>query len=40
LKDYLPFADAFIVGSHFKQDGHWAHPLDSDRIRRLLDVLA
>ncbi|NCA82577.1 MAG: BtpA/SgcQ family protein [Opitutae bacterium] len=40
LKTYLPLADAFIVGSHFKQDGHWANPLDPARIRRLLDALA
>lgn len=39
LKTYLPLADAFIVGSHFKQDGHWANPLDPARIRRLLDTL-
>ena len=39
LKTYLPLADAFIVGSHFKRDGHWANPLDPDRIRRLLDGL-
>ncbi len=39
LKTYLPLADAFIVGSHFKKDGHWANPLDPDRIRRLLDAL-
>lgn len=39
LSDYLPFADAFIVGSAFKQDGHWANALDPDRIRRLLDAL-
>ena len=40
LKTYLPLADAFIVGSHFKKAGHWANPLDPARIRRLLDVLA
>ncbi len=39
LKTYLPLADAFIVGSHFKRDGHWANPLDPARIRRLLDAL-
>ena len=39
LKTYLPLADAFIVGSHFKQDGHWANPLDPERIRRLLRAL-
>jgi uncharacterized protein len=40
LKTYLPLADAFIVGSHFKQAGYWANPLDPARIRRLLEVLA
>ena len=38
-KDYLPLADAFIVGSHFKRDGYWENPLDPARIRRLLDQL-
>ena len=40
LKDYLPIADAFIVGSYFKRAGQWENPLDPARIRRLLDVLA
>lgn len=40
LPQYRPYADAFIVGSSFKQSGYWANPLDPDRIRRLLDVLA
>ena len=40
LKSYLPIADAFIVGSHFKKDGYWENPLDPVRIRRLLDALA
>lgn len=39
IRNYLPFADAFIVGSSFKKDGHWANPPDPDRIRRFLDVL-
>lgn len=39
LSQYLPFADAFIVGSAFKQDGHWANALDPERIRRLLEAL-
>ena len=34
LKTYLPLADAFIVGSHFKRDGYWENPLDPARIRR------
>ena len=40
LKTYLPFADAFIVGSHFKRDGYWENPLDPGRIRGLLAALA
>ena len=39
LETYLPIADAFIVGSHFKKDGYWENPLAPARIRRLLDVL-
>lgn len=39
MKDFLPIADAFIVGSHFKKDGYWENPLDPSRIRRLLDQL-
>ncbi len=40
LATYLPLADAFIVGSHFKKDGYWANPLDPARIHRLLDTLS
>ena len=39
LKDYLPIADAFIVGSYFKRAGQWENPLDPGRIHRLLDQL-
>jgi uncharacterized protein len=39
LQSYLPLADAFIVGSYFKHDGHWQNPLDPARIRRLLAAL-
>ena len=39
LKDYLPIADAFIVGSYFKRAGYWENPLDPGRIHRLLDQL-
>ena len=39
LQEYLPVADAFIVGSYFKRAGHWENPLDPGRIHRLLDRL-
>ena len=38
-KDYLPIADAFIVGSYFKRAGQWENPLDPGRIHRLLDQI-
>ncbi len=34
---YLPHADALIVGSHFKESGHWAQPVDKDRVKRFMD---
>ena len=40
LKTYLPLADSFIVGSHFKKNSYWENPLDPARIRRLLDALS
>ncbi len=33
---YLPLADAFIVGSFFKQGGRWAGELDARRVEALL----
>ena len=39
VKDYLPIADAFIVGSYCKRAGQWETPLDPGRIHRLLDQL-
>lgn len=32
VEDYLSRCDAVIVGSWFKQKGHWANDLDPDRI--------
>jgi membrane complex biogenesis BtpA family protein len=31
--DYLAIADALIVGSYFKQGGHWSQPVDFERVR-------
>src|ERR1041384_2699640 len=28
IADFYPHADGFIIGSHFKTDGHWAKPVD------------
>ncbi len=29
---FHPTADGFIIGSHFKHDGHWANPVDAQRV--------
>ncbi len=34
-----PHADALIVGSYLKKDGHWAGDLDSARIAKLVSAL-
>jgi membrane complex biogenesis BtpA family protein len=35
--DLLAYADALIVGSWYKRDGHWANRPDPDRARRLVE---
>ena len=40
IRDYLPHSDALIIGSSFKQNGHWANPLDPARIRQIMDALS
>ncbi len=38
LADYAPLADAFIVGSVFKEKGRWNAPLDRRRIDAFLQA--
>jgi membrane complex biogenesis BtpA family protein len=33
LSAFFPVADGFIVGSHFKEGGHWSHRVDRKRVR-------
>ena len=33
---YLPIADALIIGSYFKKEGHWQNEPDAERIKRLM----
>jgi membrane complex biogenesis BtpA family protein len=37
IGDHWHAADGFIIGSAFKQDGVWRHPLDPARVRELVD---
>lgn len=36
LGSYLQLGDGFIVGSEFKKDGKWFHPLDHERILQFM----
>jgi hypothetical protein len=36
LKSFLPAADGFIVGSEFKQGGHWSRAVDAGRVERFM----
>jgi membrane complex biogenesis BtpA family protein len=36
VETYLAVADAVIVGSYFKQGGHWAQGLDSERVQSFM----
>jgi membrane complex biogenesis BtpA family protein len=37
VTDYLALADGLIIGSYFKQNGHWSQAPDSNRIRSLME---
>jgi membrane complex biogenesis BtpA family protein len=36
LKQFFAAADGCIVGSHFKKDGHWSHPVDPERVGQFM----
>lgn len=38
--DYSAFADGFIVGSYFKEDGHWAKEIDPTRVKELVNSIS
>ncbi len=35
----LSVSDGVIVGSSFKRDGHWANPIDADRVMRFMEAV-
>ena len=37
LENYLSVADALIVGSYFKEDGHWASNLSYNKVVRFME---
>ncbi|HEY8462257.1 MAG TPA: BtpA/SgcQ family protein [Blastocatellia bacterium] len=36
IADFYQAADGFIIGSYFKTDGHWANPVEAERVKRLV----
>lgn len=36
IQDYWTFADGFIVGSSFKQNGNWENEVDEKRVKRFM----
>ena len=39
IRDFFPVADGFIVGTHFKIDGHWANTVDPRRVEAFMGVV-
>jgi hypothetical protein len=37
VDQYLAVADALIIGSYFKQNGHWAEGVEAERVRNFMD---
>ena len=37
--DHYMDANAMIIGSHFKKDGHWANPVDQENVRRFMSKI-
>jgi uncharacterized protein len=36
IADFYQAADGFIIGSYFKAGGHWANPVEPERVERLM----
>ena len=39
VTEFLPHADALIVGSHFKKNGYWMNAVDPTRVRVFMDIV-
>jgi uncharacterized protein len=40
IREYLPLADGFIVGSYFRKDGRFLGKLEPARLKRFMEVFA
>jgi hypothetical protein len=39
IAEFYPEADGFIIGSHFKGDGHWANTVDEARVKTFMQQI-
>src|SRR5215813_10914390 len=39
IAEFYQSADGFIIGSHFKTDGHWAKSVEAERVRGLMTLV-
>jgi predicted TIM-barrel enzyme len=37
IATFFPEADGFIIGTHFKVDGHWANTVDPKRVEGFME---
>jgi hypothetical protein len=40
ISEFYDEADGFIIGSHFKVDGHWANTIDPSRVERFMIIVS
>lgn len=40
IAEYWPHCDGVIVGSSFKEEGHWAQPVEASRVERLMEAVS
>jgi hypothetical protein len=40
IAGFYPEADGFIIGTHFKVDGHWANTVDPRRVEAFMSAVA
>ncbi|MEM7660104.1 MAG: BtpA/SgcQ family protein [Bacteroidota bacterium] len=39
VKGYLAVCDGLVIGSWFKEDGHWSKPVEEERVKRLMEMV-
>src|SRR5262249_32548589 len=40
ITEFYEMVDGFIIGSHFKAQGHWSNQVDADRIMGFLNTVS